>query len=224
MNLLIAPNALKGSLTALQAAEIIAHSLPDGWNAKLCPIADGGDGTLDCLLSATGGRHFNATVSGPLPGMKIDARWGVLGNSKIALIEMAEASGLRLLKPGQYSAARTTTYGVGELILRAIDEGYRKILIGLGGSSTNDGGSGCATALGVRLLDKDRNPLPPGGVHLQELESVDLSRIDRRVLECEIICLSDVNNLLHGPAGATRMFGSQKGATPEELENANLRS
>ncbi len=218
MRVLIAPNALKGSLTASEAAAVIARSLPNGWSSAICPIADGGDGTLDCLISATGGRYFEATVSGPLPGMTVRARWGTLGTEQRAVIEMTEAAGLRLLKPNQYAATRTTTFGVGELILRAVDAGYRNILVGLGGSCTTDGGTGCASALGVKFVDADGKRLEPGGASLIRLQNIDSTGLDKRLQECEIVCLSDVNSVLTGPKGTARVFAQQKGATPEEIE------
>jgi len=218
MNVLVAPNALKGSLTAFQAATIIARSLPKEWRAKLCPIADGGDGTLDCLVATTGGRYFDATVSGPLPGMKVNARWGTLGSERTAVIEMAEASGLRLLNASLFSATKSTTLGVGELILHALDAGFDKILVGLGGSATNDGGAGCVQALGVRLLNPRGGDLPQGGIHLKELRTIDFSHRDQRIDRCEFVCLSDVYNVLLGPTGATFTYGTQKGASVEELE------
>jgi glycerate 2-kinase len=218
MKVLVAPNALKGSLTAIEAAAIIAHSLPNTWIPILCPIADGGDGTLDCLVNATRGKFFNAIVTGPLAFQQIGARWGELGNQKAAVIEMAEASGLRLLTAGEYSAANTTTYGVGELISKALDAGFRKIYIGLGGSATNDGGAGCAQAVGVHLLDRNGAKLGPGGIHLRQLRTIDVSPRDKRIDECDFICLADVQNALTGPSGASRMYALQKGASPAEIE------
>ncbi len=218
MRILIAPNALKNSLTALRAAEVIAKSLPESWELVLRPIADGGDGTLDCLVSATGGRYFDADVSGPLPGMQVRARWGILGTEQTAVIEMAEAAGLRLLKPDQYAPGLTTTHGVGELILRALDAGCRKILVGLGGSSTTDGGTGCGSALGVQFLDSLGRQLAPGGANLLQLHKIDTTHLDPRIRDCEVVCLSDVNIVLTGPKGTARVFAKQKGASAEEIE------
>lgn len=218
MKVLVAPNAMKGSLSALRAAEIIARALPEGWESVLCPIADGGDGTLDCLVRASKGQYFNATVTGPLPEMRVSARWGVMGDRRTAIVEMAEASGLRLLNPNQYSATYTTTRGVGEMIVRIIDEGFRDIVIGLGGSATNDGGAGCAQALGVRFLNAKGEQLPPGGIHLQRLERIDSSGKDKRLQECNIVCLCDVNCALFGPSGTSRVYAQQKGATDDEIE------
>ena len=177
MNFLIAPNALKGSLSALRAANIISQSLegmtPDAANA-LCPIADGGDGTLECLIHATGGKIFQATVRGPISPLRVKARWGVLGDGATAVIEMAEAAGLRLLSPPQYDIANATTYGVGELILLALKLGLKKIIVGLGGSATNDGGAGCAKALGVKFFDEHDKELPEGGIYLARLHHLQI--------------------------------------------------
>jgi glycerate kinase len=218
MNALIAPNAFKGSLTAREAATIMAGSLPGSWHSILCPIADGGDGTLECLVNARGGEFFAEEVTGPLPGRKVPARWGILGDKRTAVIEMAEAAGIRLIPENHRSAATTTTRGVGELIGKALDAGLRTIVVGLGGSATNDGGAGCLQALGVRFLDRNGAEVPEGGIHLQNLQSIDVSGIDSRIAESEIVCLVDVDNPLLGPSGATRTFGAQKGATPEEIE------
>ncbi len=217
VKVLIAPNALKGSLSASEAAMVMAHSLPKDWDAILCPIADGGDGTLECLVEATGGEYFSATVTGPLSSRKVNARWGRLGTSNTAVIEMAEASGLRLLSRNEYSAANTTTLGVGELMLKALDAGFRDILIGLGGSATNDGGAGCAQALGVRLVDSHGIDLQPGGMQLRQLHTIDASGLDKRVSISNFTGLADVDNPFLGPTGATRVFGIQKGANNEEI-------
>jgi glycerate kinase len=217
VKVLIAPNALKGSLSAREAATVMARSLPKDWDAVLCPIADGGDGTLECLVEATGGKYFSATVTGPLSSRKVSAKWGRLGTSNTAVIEMAEASGLRFLSPNEYSAANTSTRGVGELILRALDDGYRDIAVGLGGSATNDGGAGCAQALGVRLLDSHGVDLRQGGTQLRTLQTFDTSRLDKRISMTSFTGLADVSSPLLGPTGATRMFGIQKGAGNEEL-------
>lgn len=184
----------------------------------MCPIADGGDGTLDCLVEVTEGRFFHDTVIGPFRDQKIKARWGKLGNEHTAVIEMAEASGLRLLNARQYSACKTTTFGVGELILKALDAGFKKIVIGLGGSATNDGGAGCVQALGVHLRDHHGIELDFGGSHLAQLRTIDPSHLDMRVADSTFICLADVNNVLFGPSGASVTFAAQKGATSEEIK------
>lgn len=218
MKILVAPNALKGSLTAVRAAEVIADSLPTSWEALLCPIADGGDGTLDCLVAASGGHCHSELVMGPLAPLQVHARWGDLGDRRTAVIEMAEASGLRLLRPEQYSVTQTTTLGVGELMLKALNAGFSKILVGLGGSATNDGGFGCAEAMGARFLDAKGRRLQPGGVHLQQLSRIDTTELDTRLLTSEIVCLSDVNCALTGPTGTSKIYARQKGATDDEIE------
>jgi glycerate kinase len=226
MNFLIAPNALKGSLSALRAANTISQSLkgiaPDV-ATLLCPIADGGDGTLECLVQATGGKVFEATVRGPVSSLRVNARWGVLGDGATAVIEMAEAAGLRLLSPPQYDIANATTYGVGELILQALKSGFKKIIVGLGGSATNDGGAGCARALGIRFFDEHNKELPQGGIHLARLHHLEIKNYElgppeadaplAQIKNAEIIGLADVTNVLYGPAGAAHTFAAQKGAS-----------
>ena len=218
MKALVAPNALKGSLTSREAASIMGGALPESWQSVLCPIADGGDGTLDCLIEATRGKFFESIVPGPLPSRKVKARWGVLGDGKTAVIEMAEASGLRLLSPSEHAATETTTAGVGELIRIALDDGYQKFLVGLGGSATNDGGAGCMKTLGARFFDSVGNELDCSGKSLVHLKSIDLTEFDKRLSVCEFIGLADVNNVLHGPAGAAHTFAGQKGASVDEIE------
>jgi glycerate kinase len=220
MNFLIAPNALKGSLSAANAARIISKAvqdiLPDA-HCVLCPISDGGNGTLDCLVQATGGKFYSASVRGPLVSMTVNARWGVLGDGTTAVIEMAEAAGLHLLKPCQYDAAHATTFGVGELIRKAMNSGCKKIIVGMGGSATNDGGAGCARALGVKFFDEKNLELPDGGIHLSRLYYVEIKNEELKIQETEIVGLSDVTNILCGPEGAAFTFGAQKGATAEQV-------
>ena len=218
MNFLIAPNALKGSLSAFRAAAIISQSLkgiaPDGATV-LCPIADGGDGTLDCLVQATGGKIFHVNVQGPIFSLRVNSRWGSLGDGRTAVIEIAEAAGLRLLSPSQFDVANATTYGVGELILTAMRAGFRKIIIGLGGSATNDGGAGCARALGVIFFDEHNKELPEGGIHLGRLHHLEIKNYELGMKNAEIVALSDVTNVLCGPEGAAFTFAAQKGASKE---------
>ncbi len=230
MKLLIAPNAFKGSLSAIQAANIISHSLKEiasDVETVLCPIADGGDGTLECLVNATGGKIFAATVTGPVASLQVKARWGVLGDGSTAVIEMAEAAGLRLLKQNEYDVANATTRGVGELIREAYHAGYKKIIVGLGGSATNDGGAGCAGALGARFLDDHNADLPDGGIYLSRLHHIQTKNYElgppeaeaplAQIKDAEIIGLADVTNILHGPAGAAFTFAAQKGATADQI-------
>lgn len=219
MKIVIAPQAFKGSLSALQAADAIANGaqrvFPDAQLTRV-PIADGGDGTLDALINATGGTFHEANVTGPL-GSPVDARWGVLGDGMTTIIEAAQACGLALLSDNERDPLTTTTYGVGELIKHALDAGYRKILIGLGGSSTNDGGAGLAMALGARLLDANEKPITHGGQALLNLATIDVSGLDPRLNGTDLIIASDVTNPLCGPTGASTTFGPQKGASPEDV-------
>jgi len=176
-------------------------------------------------VQATGGKVFEATVQGPVSSLRVNARWGVLGDGATAVIEMAEAAGLRLLSPPQFDIANATTYGVGELILQALKSGFKKIIVGLGGSATNDGGAGCAKALGVRFLDEHNKELPQGGIHLARLHHLQIKNYElgppeadaplARIKNAEIICLADVTNVLYGPDGAAYTFAAQKGASNE---------
>ena len=220
MNFLIAPNALKGSLSAPDAARIISKAVQDiSPNARcvLCPISDGGNGTLDCLVQARHGKFYSAFVCGPLMSMTVNARWGVLGDGTTAVIEMAEAAGLHLLKPNEYNVANATTFGVGQLIREAMNSDCTRIVIGMGGSATNDGGAGCARALGVKFFDGKNMELPDGGMHLSRLRHIEIKNEELRMKGIEIIGLSDVTNTLCGPNGAAFTFAAQKGATPEQV-------
>ncbi len=220
MKFLVAPNAFKGSLSAVRAASIIAETLGrmDG-NAEihLCPIADGGNGTLDCLIQATEGRLHTTRVQGPLPSRKVTARWGVFGDGTTAVIEMAEAAGLHLLQPSEYDISHTTTFGVGELILEAMSQGYKRILIGLGGSATNDGGIGCARALGVNFFDDHGEELKGGGIDLARIHKIESTNAQPAIRNVEFVGLTDVSNVLCGPTGAAHTFAAQKGASPQEI-------
>lgn len=178
------------------------------------PVADGGDGTLEALVESTAGHYREARVTGPL-GRPVTARWGVLGDGRTAVIETARACGLVLVPQGERDPTRTTTYGVGELIRHALDLGFRRFILGIGGSATNDGGLGLAQALGVRALDARGRELPRGGGALVHLERVDISGRDPRVVESDFVVAVDVTNPLCGPQGAAAVYGPQKGATPE---------
>lgn len=178
------------------------------------PIADGGEGTVEALVTATGGKTFTTEVSDPL-GKRISAAWGVLGDGQTAVIEMAAASGLPLVPREQRDPRITTTQGTGELIRAALDAGLRRIIIGIGGSATNDGGAGMARALGARFIAGDGSDLAEGGAALSGLHHIDLSGLDPRLQECEITVACDVDNPLCGPRGASAVFGPQKGATEQ---------
>lgn len=225
---LICPNAFKGSLSAGLAAQAIATGLRRGYANRplelVClPLADGGDGTMETLVAATGGQTHAHRVRGPFGESRL-AHWGQLGGGQgdVAIIEMAEAAGLRLLSPGQADPRITTTYGVGELMLEAANRGCRVLVLGIGGSATNDGGAGMAQALGARLLDAQGQELPQGGAALRQLASIDLSgwRLPPHV---QVTVACDVDNPLCGPTGASAIYGPQKGAdalTVLELDGA----
>lgn len=219
MKLVIAPDSFKESLSARQAAQAIAA----GWRAvypqaqiHLCPMADGGEGTVDAVLAATGGQRRELKVCGPL-GQPVQAHWGWLEDGQ-AVIEMAAASGLHWVAPAQRDARITTTRGTGELILAALDAGARRIILGIGGSATNDGGAGLLRALGVGLLDAAGQPLAEGGAALIDLQRIDLDGLDPRLAQVEILVAADVDNPLCGPRGASHVFGPQKGASPAQIE------
>lgn len=219
--IVIAPQALKGSLDGPEVGAAIAAALTQALpNAQviITPVADGGEGTTRALVSATSGRLLSTHVTGPL-GAPIQAEWGMLGQSErdrstapTAVIEMAAAAGLPLLLPHERDPLRATTHGVGELILHALDAGCHSIILGLGGSATNDGGAGMAQALGARLLDASGEELPPGAAALASLASIDISRLDARLRNVKISVACDVTNPLTGPRGASAVYGPQKGA------------
>ena len=224
MRILIVPDSFKGSTSSIETARCIADGVrtvfPDA-GLKLLPAADGGEGTVDALLAAVGGERIFCLVSDPL-GRPITASFGLLSDGW-AVIEMAQASGLPLLSREERNPAVTTTFGTGQLIRKALDLGCRHILVGIGGSATNDGGAGMAAALGIRLLGKNGHPLPPGGEALDRLAQIDCSGLDPRIAETEFIVASDVTNPLCGPQGASAVYGPQKGATPDQviaLDNA----
>ena len=216
MNVLVAPDSFKGSLTALRVAEAIERGVrqvfPDARVVKV-PIADGGEGTVDALVVATGGRVLESEVTGPL-GEPVRARWGVLGGGGAAVIEMAAASGLPLVPRDRRDPRYTTTRGTGDLVRAALDAGLERLVVGIGGSATNDGGTGMARALGVRFLDAEGRDLPEGGAALARLSRIDLSGLDPRVRALDLMVACDVDNPLTGPRGASAVYGPQKGATP----------
>ncbi|BAN47334.1 glycerate kinase [Metapseudomonas resinovorans] len=218
MKVVIAPDSFKESLSAPEVAAAIAR----GWasvfpDAELVqkPMADGGEGTVDAVLAATGGERREARVLGPL-GESVQAHWGWLGEGR-AIIEMAAASGLHLVTPSARDATRTSSFGTGELIRQALDAGATRIILGLGGSATNDGGAGLLSALGLRLLDEDGVPLPGGGAALARLARIDASGLDPRLAGVEFEVAADVDNPLCGDKGASQVFGPQKGASPEQV-------
>ena len=220
MKIVIAPDSFKESLTALEVAEAIEAGLkkvlPDAEYVKV-PMADGGEGTVQSLVDATEGRLISAEVCAPL-GNKVKAEFGLSGDGRTAIIEMAAASGLHLVPPEARNPLRTTSYGTGELICAALDEGVEKIIVGIGGSATNDGGAGMLQALGALLLDAQHQPIGAGGGCLQDLAAIDLSGLDKRLAGVEIVVACDVDNPLCGEKGASAVFGPQKGATAEMVQ------
>ncbi|ASJ37743.1 glycerate kinase [Vibrio vulnificus] len=220
MKIVIAPDSYKESLTAMDVAIAIEKGfkqvLPDAQYVKL-PMADGGEGTVQSMVDATGGTIIEHTVSGPL-GQPVCGFFGLLGEGKTAVIEMAAASGLHLVTPDQRNPLITTTFGTGELIKAALDHGVEHIIVGIGGSATNDGGIGMAQALGIKLLDAQGNALGYGGGELAKLATIDCSQLDPRLAQVRLEVACDVDNPLCGTKGASAVFGPQKGATPEMVK------
>ncbi|WP_411960923.1 glycerate kinase [Pseudomonas mandelii] len=219
MKIVIAPDSFKDSLSAQGVADAIALGLAQVWpDAQLvkCPMADGGEGTVESILAACEGELRRTQVRGPL-GITVDAAWGWLPQTHTAIIEMAEASGLQLVPPGQRDACISSTFGTGELIRAALDAGAQRVILAIGGSATNDGGAGAMQALGVKLLDVQGQALAPGGLALAQLACIDLSAIDPRLTDVRFDIAADVNNPLCGPHGASAIFGPQKGASPEQV-------
>ncbi len=217
MRIVIAPQSLKGSLTAAEAGLAIAQGVqavyPDA-EVIVVPVADGGEGTVQALVDATGGEIVWQTVTGPL-GKPVTAFFGILGDGQTAVIEMASAAGLPLVPPERRDPRITTTYGGGELILAALDRGCRRFIIGIGGSATNDGGAGMVQALGASLLTSDGTPIARGGAALATLAQISTDTLEPRLRECAVEVACDVNNPLCGPMGASAVYGPQKGATLE---------
>ena len=230
MKVVVAPDSFKGSLAAPDVAQALADGLRKVWpdaDVELLPLSDGGEGWVDSLVRAASGKFETARVKGPL-GDPVDARFGLIETDAgvTGVIEMAAASGLALLGRDERDPRRTTTYGTGELMLRALEHGAGRLLIGVGGSATNDGGAGMAAALGARLLDDGGEELEPGGGALARLARVDLHGLDGRVGEAEILVGVDVDNPLTGDEGASAVYGPQKGASAdmvEELDSALTR-
>ncbi|MEW8957463.1 glycerate kinase [Clostridium sp.] len=217
---ILAPDSFKESMTAKEACFAMEKGIKKVFKDVQCvnvPMADGGEGTMESLVDATEGALYTVEVTAPL-GNKIESRFGILGDGVTAVIEMAEASGLHLVKRDERSPLVTTTYGTGELVKAALDKGAKRLIIGLGGSATNDGGAGMLQALGVGLKDKRGNELPFGNGALENLETIDLSNFDKRILEMEIEVACDVKNPLTGENGASYIFGPQKGATKEMVK------
>ncbi|RYG69634.1 glycerate kinase [bacterium] len=219
MKIVLAPDSFKGSLSAIEACNAMHRAatrvFPDA-SFELCPLADGGEGTLDALLAATGGYAKTVRVRGPL-GESVEARWGILPDGK-GVIEMAQASGLTLVPPEKRDAKAASTWGTGQLIGAALIANCREILVGLGGSATTDGGAGALSALGARFRDERDVVLRDGGAALAKLHTIDLRFFDERLKRVSFTVLSDVTNPLCGPQGSAPIYGPQKGAAPEDVE------
>ncbi|WP_339474641.1 glycerate kinase [Pseudomonas sp. RL_5y_Pfl2_69] len=220
MKIVIAPDSFKDSLSAEKVADAIAAGLADVLpHAHLvkCPMADGGEGTVEAIVAAGNGQLRSNHVQGPL-GAPVEAHWGWLPDSHTAIIEMAEASGLQLLKPEQRNACITSTFGTGELIKAALDAGARRVILAIGGSATNDAGAGALQALGLGLFDAQGNSLPRGGLALAHVARIELAGLDPRLAEVRFEIAADVNNPLCGEHGASAIFGPQKGASAEHVQ------
>ncbi|MFJ1341145.1 glycerate kinase [Pseudomonas caricapapayae] len=220
MKIVIAPDSFKDSLSAEGVADAIALGLAQVWpEATLvkCPMADGGEGTMEAIVAACSGELRRQQVQGPL-GEPVQAGWGWLAESHTAIIEMAQASGLQLLSLEQRDACRSSTYGTGQLISAALDAGARRIILAIGGSATNDAGSGMLRALGLRLFDAQGQALAEGGLALSQLARLDASELDPRLAQVQLEVAADVDNPLCGSNGASAVFGPQKGASPEQVQ------
>ncbi|MGN7762860.1 glycerate kinase [Paenibacillus sp. 22594] len=222
----LAPDSFKESMSAKEVCVAMEKGLRKIYPAAHyihVPMADGGEGTVQSLVDASGGEIHYKEVTGPL-GQKVTAKFGILGGGQTAAIEMASASGIHLVSQETRNPMITTTYGTGELIRECLDRGIRKIIIGIGGSATNDGGTGMAEALGARFLDESGAELPRGGGSLGRLASIDITALDERLQHVQLIVACDVTNPLCGEQGASRVFGPQKGADPEMVQklDANL--
>lgn len=238
MRVVIAPDKFKGSLSATEAAHAISEGVlmvEPGAAITLCPMADGGEGTVEAVAAATGASTRSLTVFGPMPGQTVEASWALLpgdqallqdvpgaagfleGEHLVGVVEMAQASGLWLVPGGRADPMAASTYGTGQLISAALDAGCDRVIVGVGGSATVDGGTGMAAALGYRFLDAGGRVLTPAGRSLGEIESIDDSGRDRRLAASRFIIASDVDNPLLGESGAARVFGPQKGASPAQV-------
>lgn len=225
--ILLAPDSFKESMTAKEVCEAMEKGIKKVNNKIKCihvPMADGGEGTMQSLVDATGGKIYSLKVVAPL-GNEVEATYGILGDGKTGILEMASASGLHLVTLEKRNPLITTTYGTGQLIKACLDHGVKKLLIGIGGSATNDGGAGVVQALGGKLLDKDGNELNFGGGELGKLAAIDLTNFDTRLKDVILEVACDVTNPLCGESGASNVFGPQKGATSKMVQelDSNLR-
>jgi glycerate 2-kinase len=219
MKIVIAPDSFKGSVSSVEAAVSIEKGIkkafPDA-QTILLPVGDGGEGTLETLVSATCGERISVNVNGPLM-QEIEAEYGILGDGKTCVIEMAKASGLSLIPQSELNPLKTTTYGTGELIKRALNDGFKSFILALGGSATNDGGAGMLQALGLKILGEGGKEITYGGAALSSAASIDMSEFDDRIRDCTFLIASDVQNPFIGPNGASAVFGPQKGATAKHV-------
>jgi len=220
MHVIIAPDSYKGSVSALNVARAMQRGVKTVFpsaEVQLVPIADGGEGTVEAMVASAGGCLLKKMVCGPL-GEPVEAMYGLLGDGVTAVIEMAAASGLPLVPRALRDPRKTTSYGTGQLIAAAMDAGAKRLIIGIGGSATNDGGMGMLQALGARFLDDADEELPPGGASLIRLADIKLDGLDGRLRNAEILVACDVDNPLCGPRGASAVYGPQKGATPDMVK------
>ncbi|MDA1279762.1 MAG: glycerate kinase [Chloroflexi bacterium] len=217
----LAPQGFKESLTGLEIAEAMALGVKRVWpeaETVAVPVADGGDGTLQALVDSSSGEVRTAFVEDAI-GRRIEAEWGALGNGTTAVIEVARAAGLARLTIDERDLRNTSTFGVGQLFLEALNAGFSDFIIGVGGSATNDGGAGMIQAMGGKLLGKDGRELARGGIALADLTDIDVSGLDSRMVDASVLVACDVNNPLCGPRGASAVFGPQKGATSQDVQD-----
>lgn len=221
LKFVLAPDSFKGSASAKEICEAMEKGIRRVFpksTVQHVPMADGGEGSTEAVVDATGGEYIQKVVHGPLEE-KVEATFGIHGDGKTAVIEMAEASGLQLLTLEERNPLYTTTYGTGELMRSCLDEGIQNIILCIGGSATNDGGVGMAQALGYQFKDKNGNEIQRGGKYLKDIDHIDTSEVHENLLACDVLVASDVDNPLTGPEGAAAVFGPQKGATPEMVKH-----
>jgi len=220
MKVVISPDSFKESMSSKEVCDCVERgilSIFPEWEIKKVPMADGGEGTLESLIDATNGKIYNEETLNPL-GEKIISKYGILGDKNIAIIEMASTSGIELIPSEKRNPYITTTYGTGQLMLKALDHDVERIILGIGGSATTDGGAGMLQALGAKLTDENGREIGFGGFELGKLAKIDFSNLDERLRKVEILVACDVSNPLTGKNGAAHVFGPQKGATPQMVE------
>ena len=221
----LAPDSFKESMSAEQACQAMQRGVLQVFPDACCiavPMADGGEGTVEALLRSLDGQCITCTVTGPLVTQQVSTYFAIVDYGRTAVLEMAKANGIHLLESSQRNPMLTSTYGTGEMIKQALDRGIEKIIIGLGGSVTNDGGAGMAQALGVQFFNSTGEAIQVCGGNLDQINQIDISQLDARLKNTEILIASDVNNPLCGPNGASAIFGPQKGATPEMVQQLDL--